>query len=152
MFQIRRGAQMLGQHKGHRIAGQMIHNLLQDSNAGLIHPVTVLNQDNQSLFLRNLLQNIHHKLSQLVRIQLKTRSATCQNRKITLQNDLPLTDRENLVLNNQVPQAVQQTTPRLQLCLHLFLKALSHDNLEILGLIGQNLTSHCPLSDTSTTD
>ena len=28
MFQIRRGAQMLGQHKGHRIAGQMIHNLL----------------------------------------------------------------------------------------------------------------------------
>ena len=62
---------MLGQHKGHRIAGQMIHDLLQDSNASLIHPVTVLNQDNQSLFLRNLLQNIYHKLSQLVRIQLK---------------------------------------------------------------------------------
>ena len=62
---------MLGQHKGHRITSQMIHDLLQDSNTGLIHPVTVLNQDNQSLFLRNLLQNIHHKLSQLVRIQVK---------------------------------------------------------------------------------
>ena len=152
MFQIRRGAQMLGQHKGHRIAGQMIHDLLQDSNTGLIHPVTVLNQDNQSLFLRNLLQNIHYKLSQLVRIQLKTRSAACQNRKITLQNDLPLADRENLVLNDQVAQAVQQATPRLQLCLHLFLEALRHDNLKILGLIGQYLTSHCPLSYTSTTN